>query len=294
MKKLTLAIGIYAVICLLLHSCGAGNTLITSYKTECDSLFNTDKYSEAYAKHIELANLLTAKKQPVDSVLCRRIAILANKTNNHENTILYGSKFSSDGDNDLLCALASSYETLNQQHKAIAIIEHNTELFYSVNGKSATIDKLALYYNSTDATRLKDLYPQIESVVVRAECFPNYFNIVKDSLSEKELSQLCKVALKDNKDQIVALDYLGITLYESAQTQYKKAMSNYEKKKTATEYAYLKRDLKRISNVYVESKNYLEQLRKLDPDNKKYISCLVNIYLRLDQDSKANALKKLL
>lgn len=294
MKRLLLTTSVIALICLLLHSCGAGNALITSYKTTCDSLFNTDRYTEAYTKHLELANLLTEKKQPVDSVLCRRIAILANKTNNHENTILYGTKFSSENDNELLCSLASSYEALNQQHNAIAIIEKNLDLFYTTIGKSTTIDKLALYYNSTDASKLKELYPQIETVTVRSECFPNYFKIMKDTLSEKELSQLCKTALKDNKEQIVALDFLAISLYESAQAQYKRAMNTYEKKKTATEYAYLKRDLKRISTVYIESKNYLEQLRKLDPDNKKYITYLINTYLRLDQNSKANALKKLL
>ena len=281
-------------MCVLFHSCGSNKSLISSYKFICDSLYFSKQYTEAYNKHMELVNILNEKKLPIDSVLCEHIAILANKTNNHENAILYGTKFKADNNGMLLCALASSYEALNQMHNAVPIIENNTELFYSTLGKSSTIDKLALYYNATESSKLKSLYPQIETTTVRSECFPNYFKSVKESLTEKELSQVCKSALKDNKDQIVALEYLAITLYDNAQAQYKKAMNTYEKKKTATEYAYLKRDLKRISTVYVDSKNYFEQLRKLDPNNKRYISYLINIYTRLEQDSKAKALKKLI
>lgn len=293
MKKLLIII-ITGYLCLALHSCGTSNALLMSYKTQCDSLYLSDNYTEAYNKHLELINLLNEKKQPVDSVIYRRIAILANKSGNHENTILYGKKISYNNDNELQCALASSYEALNQTHNAVAIIENNPEAFYSTLGKSATIDKLALYYNATNDNKLKEIYPQIETATVRAECFPNYFSLIKESTTEKELSQLCKSALKDNSDQIVAMEYLAVNIYENAQSQYKKAMNTYEKKKTATEYAYLKRDLKRISAVYVESKNYFEQLRKLAPDNKRYVSYLINIYTRLDQDAKVKALKKLL
>ena len=81
---------------------------------------------------------------------------------------------------------------------------------------------------------------------------------------------------------------------KEAEARFKAAMAEYEKKKNATTYAYLRRDLKRISADYREAQAGFEKLRTIDPDNKNYIKYLITIYSRLDRDDKAKQLKKLL
>ena len=82
--------------------------------------------------------------------------------------------------------------------------------------------------------------------------------------------------------------------YEKAENRYKYEMAKYNKNKNATTYAYLRRDLKKVSADFRIARDLFIKLRKDDPNNKSYIRYLKNTYLRLEQKDKAAQMDKLL
>ncbi len=71
-------------------------------------------------------------------------------------------------------------------------------------------------------------------------------------------------------------------------------MAKYNKDQNYTAYVYLKRELKKISSMFRESRELFEKLHEDDPDNQQYIKYLKNIYLRLDMKGEASKMDMLL
>lgn len=277
---------------LALASCGSTKTVNTAalVLAEADTLFANGNYAAALEKY---QTLIPQEGLP-DSVLCRNITIAARRTSDFALSCQYGLTYSSTGDCEKLEAIVTSLDSTNRSEEAIALVENDRECFHATIGRDATIEKLARYYNKTKSAKLIAIYDEIEQPSLRSECFPNYFQMVRDSLDDIDCKKLCMSALTDNQDQIPALRYIAISLYNTAESRYKTAMDEYNKNKNNTTYAYLRRDLKRISAVYVDSKGYFEKIHKLDPDDKSTIKYLVNIYNRLDKPDTAKSYERLL
>ncbi len=280
-----------AAIALIAVACGGGQNLSQTLRTEADAAFASGNYALSFQKY----NELISNNVELDSVASRQMSISANRLNEHELAYQYGTKYQiSTGDTMLIFAVAESADSLGRTASSIELIEQYQPEFEAKYGSDFIVNKLALYYATNLNSKLCDYYGKVNDASVRSECFNAYFDMRKDSLSIAAQQKLCKEALKDNAKQEKALFVLARTKYDSAEEQYKVTMADYNKKKNATTYAYLRRDLKRISAVYVESKGYFEQLRKISEENKTYIKYLININLRLDQPEKAKALEKLL
>jgi outer membrane protein assembly factor BamD (BamD/ComL family) len=71
-------------------------------------------------------------------------------------------------------------------------------------------------------------------------------------------------------------------------------MSKYNKNKNATTYAYLRRELKRISTDYKIAKDILEKLIEKDPTNKNQLVYLRNCYVRLEMQEEARKVNKII
>lgn len=274
----------------ILTSCAINNKLTTQLRYEADMLFAKGEYAEAYNKYMQI----DLNNYPFDSILYRNISITAYNIKKYDTTCQYGSKISHINDTTLTFALYESFDSINKPDNAILLIEENQKIFEDKYSKDIIINKLAYYYNTTKDYKLTNIYKQINSSTLRSQCFENYFKLIKDSTTEKDLLNICKEAIKDNPKQIIAIDFIAISLYNTGEAKYNAVMNDYNKNKNATTYAYLRRDLKRISTIYVEAKTHFETLRKLVPDEKNYIRYLINIYNRLDQNDKAKSLKKLL
>lgn len=290
MKHLTLFACL--IVTLMLIACGSTKNVNTTalIRAEADTLFASGNYSAALEKY----QSIVPQEGLADSVLCRQITIAARKVSNFTLACQYGLTYSSAGDCEKLEAIATSLDSTSRSEEAMPLIENNRECFYSTIGREATIEKLALYYNKTKSEKLIAIYDEIEQPTVRSECFANYFQMVRDGLDDINCKKLCMSALTDNQEQIPALRYLAISLYNMAESRYKTAMDEYNRNKNNTTYAYLRRDLKRISAIYVDSKGYFEKIHKLNPDDKSTIKYLVNIYNRLDKPEVAKSYERLL
>ena len=275
---------------IIVFACSTGKNLLIQQRNEADLLFSQGNYAAALEKYKRL-NLETHQ---FDSVLYRNVTIAAYKVGEYDLSCRYGTKISHIGDNELAFVLYESQDSVGQPDNALFLIEENQQIFEDKYGKQTILTRLANHYIETNDAKIVGIYKRADTPELRSACFDNYFKHIKDSTSEKELMTICRNALKDNPDQLKAVDYIAVSLYNTGEQKYNSVMAEYNKNKNATTYAYLRRDLKRISTIYVEAKTHFEHLRKLNPEEKNYIRYLINIYNRLDQGDKSKALKKLL
>ncbi|PWD98318.1 tetratricopeptide repeat protein [Marinilabilia rubra] len=109
-----------------------------------------------------------------------------------------------------------------------------------------------------------------------------------------EAREVNNALLKKNPEFKPALEWKAGDIYERAEKWYKAEMSEYNKNPEYTAYVYLKRELKKISSMYRQSRDIFEKLHQEKPGNEKYIKYLKNIYLRLEMREEATKMDMLL
>lgn len=98
--------------------------------------------------------------------------------------------------------------------------------------------------------------------------------------------------LKKFPDNQASRFYMAKHYFAKAETEYQREMAKYKKNENATTYAYLRRELTRLSEDYRTSRDILLELRKLDPSQKAYILLLRNCYMRLNNEAEVNKLTR--
>ncbi len=111
---------------------------------------------------------------------------------------------------------------------------------------------------------------------------------------EEEAREINNQLLERNPDFKPAMEWKAIDITERAENWYRAEMTKYNKDQNYTAYVYLKRELKKISSMFRQSRELFEKLHAEDPDNQQYIRYLKNIYLRLDMQEEASKMDMLL
>lgn len=275
---------------IFLVSCVSTKSLkFDSVKKEANALFSQEKYNEALALYNTVDSLC------YDSILLHNACLSALKTDQFPVVLKYLKAYKG-AENDVVVKneLSALLDSMERFSRSVYCFEDEIPTLKRICGEDYTNEKFALYYSYINSSKVVDLYDKLVSKEVRSACFPTYFSNVKNNLEEKILVDKCKSALADNENQVVALKYLGVVQYNKSERDYKNAMDEYNKNKNQTTYAYLRRDLKVISKDYIKSRDYLNKVHALDPDDVQVIKILININNRLDQPAKAKALQKLL
>lgn len=82
--------------------------------------------------------------------------------------------------------------------------------------------------------------------------------------------------------------------FDRAEKRYQYEMDKYEKDKNTTAYAYLRRELRKLSSDYILARDILIKLKDIDPTNKNYLIYLRNSYVRLEMQEEAAQINKLI
>jgi len=287
--KSSILFGLVALMLFFASCASTKNMKYDSIKKEANTLFEQGRYSEA------LSIYKTVDSLHYDSLLLHNASISALKTDEFRDAVAYLKAIKNPGnDNGLKEEMSLLLDSIGRFSRSFYCFEDEMPLVKSICGEDYTNEKYALYYNYINSSKIVDLYDKLQSKDARSTCFATYFSHVKSTLDEKELVSKCRSALADNSNQVVALKYLGVVQYNKSEKDYKAAMDEYNKNKNQTAYAYLRRDLKLISKDYIKSRDYLNKVHELDPDDVQVIKILININNRLDQPAKAKALQKLL
>lgn len=133
-----------------------------------------------------------------------------------------------------------------------------------------------------------------EAVTPSAEAQYTYIWAAEKAGDEKAALKACNQLLKADPDNAHALEWKARHISEKAEQMYQSEMNKYNKNKNATTYAYLRRELKKISADFRTARNLFEKLHRMNPEEKTYIRYLKNIYLRLNMKDQAAKMDRLL
>lgn len=277
------------VVAASLVGCG-GSKVPVANKTiqEGNELARQGRWTEALAKYSS-----PGANAKWDSTSYRWATIAAVNANSDSLAALWGTRFPSNGDTLKSAALATAYQRLGDQQRRDSLLVTDARLFEGVLGRADVTAARARTYARNGDEKLVQVFHRLDDKALKVALFDDYFKLANGKDTEALIAKECKAQLAAEPDNVRALRFLGKAKYEQAEKLYKKAMDDYNKKKTQASYAYLARDLKKvISPLYREARDYFEALAKLQPDDKNPVRYLVNIYRRLDNEQKAKQLEK--
>ena len=278
---------------LLLFACNPMKKLETT-QSSAQSAFESGNYSQALTLYEQLIQMYKSTDKEVPLDVLTNAGNAAYETSNFEVAKQYLQQaFGKNKTIDLLLKLIDVYQKLDDTLGLTKLIKDNIGLLVD-NGKNdfAYSQLFNESYASGDYQTAYSDFKKIKNP--DSALFDKYLNVLKELGKKDEASNACKEMLQKDPENVPALEWLAVEEYNKAESWYKSAMAKYNKDKNPTSYAYLRRDLKKISAIFRSAKNDFEKLHKLVPDNKQYIKYLKNCYLRLNMKTEAAAMDKLL
>ena len=282
-----------ASMLLMFFACNPLKKLETT-QSSAQVAYEAAKYSEALTLYEQLIQLYkeNGKVIPVDIIM--NAGKSAYEIKNYDTAKGYLSELFNENKNiEQLMMLIDISKQSGNSDELKSLIENNIDLLKE-NGKGdfANVELFNINYPAGDMEAAYSNYNSIENP--DKELFDEYLDILVKLDKQKEAKEVCTEALKIDANNKAALEWLAIDEYTNAENWYKSMMAKYNKNKNATSYAYLRRDLKKVSAQYRNARDKFLKLRTIDPDNKKYIRYLKNCYLRLEMKDKAAEMDKLL
>ncbi len=263
---------------------------------KAEAMFSQGNYAEALPLYRQFILKADEGNQAVDAVVLKNAALSAS----HQKE--YGFVFDCVerlGTSNLLDSEAAGLFVESSAHvddaaRKLLFMTKNRSLLLEVMGQEDYYSAFCHLSGRTgDSQGVVDSW-ELAGKAAKLEWFPLYYDGVKENKSSDDLMAVCDQVLALDGSHQDALKNKAVLLYEKSEARYKQLMDDYNKNKNATSYAYLKRDLKRLSADYRMCRDLFEKLRLLAPDNGNYIRYLYNVYLRLDLNDQAKKLEKLL
>lgn len=278
-----------ALCAVLLSSCGGQKVPVVNRSVqEANALSEQGRWAEALAKYSE-----PGSGAQWDSLSYRWATVAASRMQSDSLSVDWGLRHSSRGDTLKSRALAQALLRRGLTARRDSLIESDAASFEGSLPQADIRAARARTYAKRGDERLVPLFHRLDDKQLKAALFATYFKLAQGKDSEALIAKECRQQLAADKDDEQALRFLARARYNEAEKLYKKAMDDYNKKKSQAAYAYLSRDLKKvISPIYREARDFFERLAKLQPVDKTNIKYLVNIYRRLDNEEKARQLEK--
>lgn len=288
MKKfLVLTISVLLVACNPLAK-------LPTIQTDAETAFNNNNYQKAYTLYHQYIDLAKSNNAEVSDDIYLKVAQSAGQIDKiDEASQLYSSLIEKDDYQNLI----TEYANLLQKNNKVT---EEIKLWESTESDDATIQKqqnerlLELYSSTESYDSFISTYANKGDMPTTKETTMAYVNALDKTGNTIEAAKECNSLVRANPDYVDALEWKGKYYYEKAETRYKAEMAAYNKNKNATTYAYLKRDLKKISGDFRISRDTFEKLHQLQPEEQSHIRYLKNCYLRLDQKTDAAKMDRLL
>ncbi|MBK3515923.1 tetratricopeptide repeat protein [Carboxylicivirga marina] len=269
---------------------------LPSLQTGADAAFEQADYNTAYTMYSEYINLANANGVEVSNELyLKQAQSCAQLDKVDEAASIYSELLKDDGNIKLVAEYAQMLQSNAKVDEEIALWTNNAERITDNKLAKLKTERLVFLNSSKeDYAAVMDAYTNKGDATLSKEAQLEYIKALEASKKGSAAVKACNALIKANPDYKAALDWKAKYYYEKAEKRYKYEMAKYNKNKNATTYAYLRRDLKKVSADFRIARDTLLKLRKMEPTNKSYIRYLKNTYLRLDQKDKAAQLDKLL
>ncbi len=290
MKKLLFILSIIAIA-----ACNPTAKLPT-LQSEADAAFNQADYSKAYPLFAEYIQLATTNNVEVSNeLLLKQAQTCAQIDKTDEATAIYDQLLKDDANIGLLAEYAQLLQREGRTDQELA-------LWQSYADKITTPELLKLkaerqvFLNAANENNeaVVTAYENKGEVTLSKEVQLTYIKALEATDKAGTAVKACNELLKEQPDYEAALEWKAKYYYNKAEDRYKYEMAKYNRNKNATTYAYLRRDLKKVSADFRMARETFLKLRQLNPKDQSYIRYLKNTYLRLEQKDDAARMDRLL
>lgn len=290
MKKLLFILSIIAIA-----ACNPTAKLPT-LQSEADAAFNQADYSKAYTLFTEYIQLATTNNVEVSNeLLLKQAQTCAQIDKTDEATAIYDQLLKDDANIGLLAEYVQLLQREGRTDQELA-------LWQSYADKITTPELLKLkaerqvFLNAANENNeaVVTAYENKGEVTLSKEVQLTYIKALEATDKAGTAVKACNELLKKEPNYEAALEWKAKYYYNKAEDRYKYEMAKYNRNKNATTYAYLRRDLKKVSADFRMARETFLKLRQLNPKDQSYIRYLKNTYLRLEQKDDAARMDRLL
>ncbi|MBU1014651.1 MAG: hypothetical protein KKG99_16780 [Bacteroidetes bacterium] len=288
MKKLSLFMG----LAILITACSTNKEIsqINQMRTKGISSFTEGDYSGAFAKFAELINVAESKGELARLEDYEGAGKSAYALGQNERALVYLEQAKDLGskDENVYFSLADIYHIKDNLSKEIRYLEfYNTNYPKGSHIKLVDLRLFESYVKSENWEQGLAQWPLVQDNQPFLEIIAEgYFKINKALKNEAECEKTAKELLKINSNNIIALEWSAERLFWKAENFYQESITEYDKKKTNSQYAKLLKALNVVTADFKKSRDLFEKLYKLKP-LPKYAHFLGNIYSRLNDKEKA-------
>jgi len=277
------------IITILLVGCTAGSyTSKTSQIAE--TAYLASDYISALALWEEIILTYNNKGKKADGkIYCYAgKAALALKQNEKAISYFKEAQYTKYADAEMFAAMAKAYQNIDNLSKEIMALEDYVKKF--PDGKEIKLIQKRLFETYVESENWDlgmelhnkfDDETRMEKSIIEGNLIINQ-GLKNDDVCDELSSQL----LKNNPDNIVALEWEAKKYFYKAENKYQKEMDIYEKHKTRKQYAKLLKAIDVVNDNFTISLKYFKKLYKINPDSS-YAKFLGNIYARFNDKEKA-------
>ncbi|NLX74186.1 MAG: hypothetical protein GXY94_12960 [Bacteroidales bacterium] len=279
------------IIVLILAACSPTKQ-ITGLESDITGLYAQERYDELLLQYDKLLVLKNKNNTPLAKNTLLLAGKAAYKTSRHNEALDILRSINDLQDLEAIMMMGESLELTARPEEALDYwqtrlpllegSEHYRDIvlkIYRTQQRVEDYEAANQTWQKIDPQNDSDLmYEQVEVL--------SKLNRTQDALTLSK--QILKLEPKHEKALFNLADYY----YNKAENWYKSEMDKYNRNPNNTTYAYLRRELKKISADFRTARDLLETLHSVAPENKLYMAYLANTYIRLDMKKEAEQMTK--
>jgi len=288
MKKL---IGLFSLVAIL-SSCSLTKK-IASIESSLQQAYNSQQYTKVLSNYAHLASILKKREMTISSSYLLMAAKSAYHLEEYETAIQLFSKIEEKDDKSIYME-GKSYQKLHHLESEYKYWKENSAQLKNDENYQEVLQRLywlEIEFFQYDAAY--SLWDQLEETDDEA-LMTAQLKVLEELEKNEEALSISNKILDKNPANEEALFYKGKIYFNRAEKLYQSEMTKYNQNPNYTTYAYLKRELKKVSADFRLSRDLFEKLHELSPENKTYITYLKNCYVRLEMKAEAAKMDRLL
>jgi tetratricopeptide (TPR) repeat protein len=277
------------MITVLLMSC-SGPKVLTSSKTDATNFEASGDFKQATAAWEQYFN-----QNSIEETTGEDFANAAKTAFKGDDLLKAKSwfdqaRYKNYADAEMYETLAKLYKAEDNLSKELSALEYYTENYGESN--TVVIARLFSIYSEIDSNeKALQMWGSMDAVSKSTEENLNkYFKINKALENAVVCDSVALELLKQNPENIDALEWNAKKYYWLGQNRYKDEMAKYNNNKTRKNYNVLLKELDLVTADFKKALPHLNKLWKLQP-GKEYAGYLANIYALFGDEKKTDYYK---
>jgi hypothetical protein len=281
-------------VLIVLSGCGVSPRL-TELRVDAETAFENEDYTAALQSYEELIELQKSRNREISGETWHDAGIAAWELDETDKAIEYlvqaGRKdFSTESS---LYILSNAYREIDNLSLEITSLER----YVASYPEGEYIDEMQkylfdAYIESRNFDAAAELWTDLEKQAEdEPEILESYLVLTKNQGREEDARKVSEKLLKMDRNNTLALEYLGEHYFWKAENRYQEEMKAYEANRTTRQYRQLLTALDEINKEFRLSRDYFLRLWNQNPDSR-YATYLRNIHLRFGDDERAEYYQK--